>query len=165
MRCCLKNIYASGDVIDKRIPKLTPTAEFESNYIAMDILNPLNPAIDYPVVPNLVFTLPRIAQVGISRKEAEQNPNDYRIEELAIGQTMSWLNKNQQDEHITYIFDKKNHLVGATVYGDEAGSYIDVLTIIINQKLGAKELGRMIFSFPTPTYGLISTLIPLFLKK
>ena len=165
LRTAVKNIYASGDVIDKRIPKLTPTAEFESNYIAMDILNPLNPAIDYPVVPNLVFTLPRIAQVGISRKEAEQNPNDYRIEELAIGQTMSWLNKNQQDEHITYIFDKKNHLVGAAVYGDEAGSYIDVLTIIINQKLGAKELGRMIFSFPTPTYGLISTLIPLFLKN
>jgi len=51
------------------------------------------------------------------------------------------------------------------LYGDEAGSYIDVLTIIINQKLGAKELGRMIFSFPTPTYGLIATLIPLFLKK
>ncbi len=32
-RTSVKNIYASGDVIDKKIPKLTPTAEFESNYI------------------------------------------------------------------------------------------------------------------------------------
>lgn len=42
LRTSVKNIYASGDVIDKKIPKLTPTAEFESNYIAMDILNPVN---------------------------------------------------------------------------------------------------------------------------
>ena len=165
MRTTVKNIYASGDVVDKKIPKLTPTAEFESNYIAMDILNPLNGAIHYPVIPNLVFTLPRIAQVGISRKEAEQNPDQYRIEELAFGETMAWLNKAEKDAHITYIFDKKNHLVGAAVYSDDAGSYIDVLTLIINEKMGVKELGKMIFAFPTPTYGLISTLIPLFMKR
>lgn len=165
MRTSVKNIYASGDVVDKKIPKLTPTAEFESNYIAMDILNPLNAAIKYPVIPNLVFTLPRIAQVGVSRKEAEASPKEYRIEELAFGEAMSWLNKAEKDAHITYIFDKKNHLAGAAVYSDDAGSYIDVLTLIINEKMGVKELGKMIFAFPTPTYGLISTLIPLFMKK
>ena len=165
LRTSVKNIYASGDVIDKREPKLTPTAEFESNYIAMDILNPLNGKISYPVIPNLVFTLPRIAQVGVSVEEAEAAPDRYRVEKVAIGQTMSWLNKNQSNEHITYIFDKKNKLVGAAALSDEAGEYIDVLTIIINKKLGVKDLSKMIFSFPTPTYGLISSLIPLFMKK
>lgn len=165
LRTSVKNIYASGDVIDKKIPKLTPTAEFESNYIAMDILNPLNGAIRYPVVPNLVFTLPRIAQVGVSRKEAEAHPGEYRVEELPFGESMAWLNKNEKDAHITYVFDKKNHLVGAQVMSDDAGSYIDVLTLIINKKIGVKDLNKMIFAFPTPTYGLISTLIPLFLKK
>jgi glutathione reductase (NADPH) len=66
---------------------------------------------------------------------------------------------------MTLVFDKKNHLVGAAVYSDDGGSFIDMLTIIINQKLGAKELGGMIFSFPTPTYGLVAAIIPLFLKK
>ena len=161
----MRNIYASGDVVDKKVPKLTPTAEFESNYIAMDILNPLNGAIHYPVIPNLVFTLPRIAQVGVSRREAEAKPGEYRIEELDFGASMSWLNKAEKEAHITYIFDKQNHLVGAAVFSDDAGSYIDVLTLIINQKIGANELRGMIFAFPTPTYGLISTLIPLFLKQ
>ncbi len=165
MRTSVKNIYASGDVVDKVIPKLTPTAEFESNYIAMDILNPINGAINYPPIPNLVFTLPRIAQVGVNIDEAKKNPSAYRVEEVAIGETMVWLNKANKDEHITFVFNNKNNLVGAAVYGDEAGSYIDVLTIIINQKLGAKELSRMVFSFPTPTYALISSLLPMFLKK
>lgn len=38
LRTNVSNIYASGDVLDKDIPKLTPTATFESNYIAAHIL-------------------------------------------------------------------------------------------------------------------------------
>ncbi len=165
LRTSVKNIYASGDVIDKKIPKLTPTAEFESNYIAMDILNPLSGKIDYPVIPNLVFTLPRIAQVGVSVAEAEAHPELYRVEKNPAGASMSWLNKNQRDEHFTFIFDKKQKLAGAAVFSDDAGAYIDILTIIINQKLDEKDLQKMIFAFPTQTYGLMSSLIPLFLKK
>ena len=78
---------------------------------------------------------------------------------------MAWLNKNQPDEHITFIFDNKNDLVGAAAFSDQAGEYVDLLTIVINRKLCAKELSAMIFSFPTQTYGVIASLIPLFLKK
>ncbi len=165
MRTSVRHIYASGDVVDKKIPKLTPTAEFESNYIAMDILNPLNFAINYPPIPNLVFTLPRIAQVGVTIDEAEKNPDEYRIEEVAYGQTLAWLNNAEKDAHMTYIFDHKNNLVGAAAMSDEAGIYMDILTFIINEKMGIKELSKYIFAFPTTTYGLISSLMPLFLKK
>ncbi len=165
LRTSVKNIYASGDVIDKRIPKLTPTAEFESNYIALDILLPLHKKISYPAIPNLVFTLPRIGQVGVSVKEAEAKKDLYRVEKVALGQTMSWANKNQVGEHVTFIFDRKNLLVGAAVLSDDAGSYLDLLTIIINEKIPVKRLSQMVFAFPTQTYGLVSSLIPLMLKK
>lgn len=165
MRTTVSNIYASGDVVDKRIPKLTPTAEFESNYIALDIALPINKKIKYPVVPNLVFTLPRIAQVGVTVKEAEANPSLYRVEKVAIGKTWAWGNKNQANEHITYIMDRKNHLVGAAILSDDAGTYIDVLTLIINLKVSGKKLAKMIFAFPTQTYALMSSLIPVLLKK
>lgn len=165
MQTNIKNIYASGDVVDKTIPKLTPTAEFESNYIALDIILPklLKKKINYPVIPNLVFTLPRISQVGVSISKASKL--GLRIEEVNLGQTMSWLNKNNPDENATFIFNKKNELVGAAIISDLAGEYIDLLTIIINTKLKAKDLAKMIFSFPTTTYALVSTLLPLMLKK
>ena len=79
LRTCMPNIYVSGDAIDKRIPRLTPTAEFESNYIASQILGQSNAPICYPAVPNLVFTLPRIAQVGVTVDVAENCPDDYRV--------------------------------------------------------------------------------------
>ncbi len=72
MRTGVPNIYASGDVVDKRIPKLTPTAEFESNYIAGQLLGKSDAPIVYPATPNLVLTLPRIAQVGITIDEAKK---------------------------------------------------------------------------------------------
>ncbi len=165
LRTSVKNIYASGDVIDKRVPKLTPTAEFESNYIALDIILPINKKIAYPAIPNLVFTLPRVGQVGVTVKEAEANKDAYRVERVALGQTMFWGNKNQANESVIFIFDKKNCLVGAAIFSDDAGSYLDILTIIINERIGARKLSKMIFSFPTQTYGLISSLLPMMLKK
>ncbi len=165
LRTRIKNIYASGDVVDKKVPKLTPTAEFESNYIALDILLPsfLRKKISYPVIPNLVFTLPRIGQVGVDTNKAKEL--GYRVEEVALGQTMSWANKNDVNEHLTFVFNKKNELVGAAILSDMAGEYLDLLTLIINQKLSARDLSKMIFSFPTTTYGLMSSLLPLMFKK
>ena len=165
LRTSVKNIYASGDVVDKDVPKLTPTAEFESNYIALDILLPgfLKKKISYPVIPNLVFTLPRIGQVGVNVDEAKKL--GYRVEEVEFGKTMAWMNKNDFSEHLTFVFNKKNELVGAAILSDEAGEYLDLLTIIINQRLTARDLSKMIFSFPTTTYGLVSSLLPLMLKK
>jgi len=163
LRTAVKNIYASGDVIDKKIPKLTPTAAFESDYIAAQILGFSDAPIKYPAIPNLVFTLPRIAQVGVTVEEAEESPEEYRIAEIPYGQFMLWLAKNETDVNLTLIFDKTKHLVGAAIYGSEAGTWIDILTMIINLKLGAAQLSQMIFAFPTSSYGLISVLLPQFL--
>ncbi len=79
LRTSVKNIFASGDIIDKTIPKLTPTAEYESNYIADHLLGLRPEPISYPPIPNLVFTLPRIGQVGISVDEATANPDKYNV--------------------------------------------------------------------------------------
>ena len=89
MRTTAENIYASGDVVDKTIPKLTPTATFESNYIALSILgNPL--PIQYPAVPNVVFTLPRIAAAGITVNQAQKEPDKYRIAKIEYGKLLSF---------------------------------------------------------------------------
>ena len=162
LRTNIDNIFASGDVIDKRIPKLTPTATFESEYIASYILGLNTEKINYPVIPNLVFTLPRISQVGISVKEAEENKDRYRIVEIPFGKNMLFWAKNDKDIDFTFIFDNNtNDLVGAAFYGSDAGTYVDLVTIIINKKMTQKDLREMIFAFPTETDALLETLKPL----
>ncbi len=165
LRTSVPNIFVSGDAIDKSVPKLTPTAEFESNYIAMQILG-LNPnSIQYPVIPNLVFTLPRVAQVGVTVSEAEANPDLYRVEVVPYGMTQSWVNNRDVEAEFTYIFDKEGYLVGAAMYGSEAAMMIDFVTLLIQKRISGMELGQMIFAFPTQSYAIISSLIPLMLKR
>ena len=163
LQTSVENIYVSGDAIDKTIPKLTPPAAFESDYIAAHILGLTPGPIVYPAVPNLVFTLPRIAQVGVTVEEAAAAPEKYRTVSIPYGQMMLWNARNEKDIDITFIFDREQRLLaGAAIYGSDAGAWIDVLTLIINNKMNALQLGQQIFAFPTSTYGLISTLLPQF---
>ncbi len=158
LRTSVPNIYASGDVIDKAIPKLTPTAEYESNYIARDILNPGQAAISYPAIPNVAFTLPQIAQVGVSVEQAQADPAHYRIVSMPAGMSGSWANKAHRDEDFTFILDEGNRLVGAALYSDDAGMLIDYLTLVISQKLTLADLDQTIWAFPTATYMLVAAL-------
>ncbi|MDO4537406.1 MAG: NAD(P)/FAD-dependent oxidoreductase [Coriobacteriales bacterium] len=157
LRTSVPTIYASGDVIDKAIPRLTPTAEFESNYIAGHILGAPDP-ICYPAVPNLVFTLPRIAQAGVTVDEAAAQPETYRVIELPYGVQNEWVNNRELDCEMTLIVDKDAHLAGAAIYGSEGGTWIDFLTLAINTKLTGAQLRSMIFAFPTQTYMLANIL-------
>jgi len=158
LRTSVPNIYASGDVVDKTIPKLTPTAEFESNYIAGQILGLSDAPIVYPPVPNLVFTLPRIGQVGVSVDEARGDAESYKLVNVPWGVQNDWVNNHELETDLTLIFDKEGYLAGAAIYGSEAGTWLDYLTLIINKKMTALDLRSMIMSFPTQTYMLWSTL-------
>jgi glutathione reductase (NADPH) len=157
LRTSVPTIFASGDVIDKQVPRLTPTAEFESNYIAAQILGDVSP-ICYPVVPNLVFTLSRIAQVGVTLSEAEANADAYRIDEWHYGPQNEWVDNRELDIDMTLVQDNDGHLVGAAIYGSEAGTWIDFLTLVINAKLTGADIRKRIFAFPTQTYMLASHL-------
>jgi glutathione reductase (NADPH) len=160
MRTNISNIYASGDVVDKMIPKLTPTATFESNYIALAILGFPAPTM-YPAVPNVVFTLPRIAAAGVTVKQAQDNPDKFHIGKVEYGKMLSFEYRNETDAEATVIFDNENYLVGAELYGDLAGEMINTLTMIINGHMTMEMLMGTIWAFPTQTDGLVELLAPM----
>ncbi len=157
MRTSADNIFASGDVVDKPIPKLTPTATFESNYIALTILGNPQP-IQYPAVPNVVFTLPRIAAAGITVNQALKETDKYHIDKVEYGKLLSFEYRNETDAEITVILDKDNYLVGAEIYGDLAGEMINVITMMINGRMTMEMVMGTIWAFPTQTDGLVEML-------
>ena len=158
LQTTVPHVFASGDVIDKLIPRLTPTASFESDYIASFILGATTEAIQYPVVPNIVFTFPRIAQVGVSLKEANADKDTYTVFEVPFGKQLQFQTKLEDDAHMTFIVNQDKELVGASLLSNEAGDLINFITLVINKKITAKDLNQMIFAFPGTSSGLINTL-------
>src|SRR5699024_6097406 len=141
------NIYASGDVIDKLIPRLTPTATFESNYIARILLGDSNP-IKYPVVPSVAFTLPRLAQVGVTVGMAK-NDQQLKIYEIPYGKLMRFQTLNDENAKIKIILNKDKRLVGASIIGDFAPEIINDLVQVINHQYTSEDIQNQIFAFPT----------------
>ncbi len=160
MRTNISNIYASGDVVDKMIPRLTPTATFESNYIALAILGAPQP-IQYPAVPNVVFTLPRIAAVGVSVNEAVKDPDKYTVQKITYGQMLAFEYRNETDAEATVIFDKDKYPVGTELYGDLAGEMINILAMVINGRMTMEMMMGTIWAFPTQADGLTEMLSPM----
>ncbi|WP_159545116.1 dihydrolipoyl dehydrogenase family protein [Streptococcus halichoeri] len=158
LQTAVPNIFASGDVVSKKIPKLTPTATFESNYIASVILGNSDP-IQYPAIPNVVFTMPRLSQVGVTNDEAKAHPDDYRVVDIPFGQQLKFQTKLEENAKLTLVIGRDKTLKGATMLGGEAGEMVNLLTLIINQGLGAKELNAMIFAFPGVSSGVLTSLI------
>lgn len=154
LQTSVDNIYASGDIINKLQPKLTPTATFESNYIASQILGNTAP-ISYPAIPSVVFAMPRIAEVGVTISAAEDSAEDYHTQVVPFGQQLAFEYKHAMDAEMTLVFDRQNYLVGASVYADDAEELINILTLIINGHFTASQLQQQIFAFPSSTSGII----------
>lgn len=75
-----------------------------------------------------------------------------------------WIDNHELDIDMTFIIDKEGLLAGAAIYGSEAGTWLDFLTLVINKKISGEELRSMIFAFPTQTYMIVSALIPIMKK-
>ena len=65
---------------------------------------------------------------------------------------------------MTFVVDREGYLAGAAIYGSEAGTWLDFLTLVINKRITGAELDGMIFAFPTQTFMLASTLASLLRK-
>lgn len=157
LRTNVSNIYASGDVLDKDIPKLTPTATFESNYIAAHILGMTQDEIQYPAIPSVLYSLPRLSQIGVSVQEAEQSER-YTVKHIPFGKQMVFEYKNETDAEMYVVLDEEKRLVGADIYGVDAADLVHLLVFIINQRITAQDLNKLIFAFTSASSGVIDFL-------
>ena len=87
---------------------------------------------------------------------ALKDPEHYQVVSVPYGKTLLFEAKNEQYADFTFVFDMEHTLVGAAFLSDDAGMFVDLITLIINQKLTKQQLNQMIFAFPTESYGLIS---------
>ncbi|KRM67539.1 glutathione reductase [Apilactobacillus ozensis DSM 23829 = JCM 17196] len=157
LRTSVYNIFVSGDAIDKKQPKLTPTATYESNYIAKDILSNHNPSIKYPPIVEALFSLPRLAQVGVKPNDVKDN-NDYTIKSFKYGLLVfEPLNDNTSEAKI--VLNSENQIVGATILGSQSVQIANALSIIISNKMTPEEVNdSAIMAFPDEIYGLVQLL-------
>lgn len=141
-------IYAIGDVVAKKHPKLTPVAGFEARYVA-EHLNGATDEIGYPLVPTVVYGSPELAQIGLSVAEANAHPDQYEIKVQDLTDWFTYHRTNEPIAKATTILDQKGCLVGASVLSSEAAELINLFTFAIAHKVTHKKVNELIMAYPT----------------
>lgn len=139
------NIFACGDIIAKNEPKLTPVATFEGTYVA-DYLTGKTAPIHYPVIPTIVYSSPKIAQVGRTKKQANEKD---QVTEVPMTDWFTYHRVNEPVAKAQLTYDVDDYLVGASVISEQADDLINDLTLLINQKVKKAELDQWIIGYPT----------------
>lgn len=148
MQTSIPNIYASGDIADSGQAKLVTVAIYQSKYIAKHLLGETDMEIDYPIVPEVVYTLPRIARVGV-RADDVKDSDDYEIHQLKYGKSYAIELKNEKDAEMTVVTDTDKNIKGVEIYSSEADNLVNLFTIMMNKDIKLNELDDMIFAFPS----------------
>lgn len=154
LRTNIANIYAMGDVVARKIPKLTPVATFEADYLAQELQGVIAP-ISYPEIPTVVYGMPKVAQVGISLDAAAASEL-YQVKEIDMTKWFTYAHLNEPFAKAWVVMTASDQkIVGAVTISNEADELINYLTQIINTGQTEAEIAQMVYLYPTVASDLV----------
>lgn len=147
MRTNIKHIYAIGDVTN--IIQLAHVASHQAIVAVDNILNKHN-EIDYSAVPNVIFTAPEIASVGIGEDQAKEKGINVTVSKFPFAGNGKALTMNEPRGFIKLVKNNETgKIIGGSIIGADASSLISTLTLAIANGLTEKEITKTIFPHPT----------------
>lgn len=140
-----KHIFAAGDVLGHK--SNTHTALLESRVAAHNILERTKLPVDYTGTPEVIFTTPEIAQVGLSE-------DDCRRRDLSVKKSLAPLSiiarsntSDFQDGFVKLIADRKGVILGGTIVAPHAAELIQELVLAVKYGLTAAQLAETPHAF------------------
>jgi len=142
------HIYACGDVTTPL--KFTHTASHQANICIDNILNENSKENDLSVFPWAIFTEPQIGHVGLSESEAREKYGDDNINIFKVNASIDrFITDRKTGGMIKVIFNNDDLVVGAEAVGAHAGEWIQILTVVIKNKVPAQQMAETIFAYPS----------------
>lgn len=149
-------VYAAGDAADTDGIPLTPVAVMEGHTVASNILKGNSKKADYTGIPTVVFTLPTMASVGLTEKQAEEKGLDFSVKKNSVPK---WFTANRINEK-TYAFktlvDNKNgKILGAHLIGPHSEEVINLFAMAIKTGFTALDIKTMILTYPSASSDIV----------
>nr|WKN35874.1 NAD(P)/FAD-dependent oxidoreductase [Tunicatimonas sp. TK19036] len=142
-------VYAAGDAADSNGLNLTPVAVMEGHVVAANIIRGNSKKPNYSEMPSAVFTLPTLAAVGMTEKQAKASGIEHQVKSTSAS---NWYNAKRINES-TYAYkvisDKDGHILGAHIIGPHAEEMINLFAMAIRAKLKVADIRNMVYSYPS----------------
>ena len=160
MRTNVPSIFAIGDIVGQ--PMLAHKAVHEAHVAAEVAAGELKDddslrrsAFDARVIPNVAYTDPEIAWVGLTEDQAKAEGRKLKkglFPWTASGRAIA----NTRDEGYTkLLFDEETHrIVGGGIVGTHAGDLISEVALAIEMGADVVDIGKTIHPHPTLGEGI-----------
>jgi dihydrolipoamide dehydrogenase len=141
------NIYAVGDVVDG--PMLAHKADEEGVAVA-EIIAGKPGHVNYEAIPNVVYTWPEIASVGMTEEEVKAKGLSYKVGKIpfmANGRARAF---GETDGFVKIIADEKtDRIIGGHIIGPNASELIAELVIGVEFSASSEDIARSSHAHPT----------------
>lgn len=141
----IPNIYAIGDCNGKNM--LAHYATYSGYKVINKILNK-NDNINLSLTPSAVFTLPEIALIGLTEKEAKEKNIAYTVKKLSFRQNGKALSMDEKDGFLKALISD-DEIIGMCICGPSASDLIHEISILLNKNIKVSEFKDYVFAHPT----------------
>ena len=142
-------IWVAGDALVNSA-QLSPLATAEGKLVARNIINGDQEKPDYAANASAVYTVPALAMVGLTEKEAEEQGIDA---EISISDMTGWFSSKFYAEATAWskilVDQKTDQIVGAHMIGHHGEDLIHIFSLAMHHGITASALKEMPFAFPT----------------
>lgn len=143
-------VYAAGDAAAGGQP-LTPVAMAEGQVAADNLIHgSKRRRADYRVVPSVVFTLPKLASVGLQETEANKLGLEF---DVTFRETADWLHNlriNEPFAGFKIILDRSTgRILGAHLLDSHADDLINLFALAMQHNLTATDIKQVLYAYPT----------------
>lgn len=143
LRTSLSHIFAIGDVV--KGPQLAHRASEEGFQLAEFLLG-LEAEVNPLAIPNVIYTHPEVASVGLTREEA---PNG-RSASFPLKANGRALCEGEDEGFVKVVYDKESRrLLGLHILAPHAGEMIGEGVVAILKRMRVDELARAPHAHPT----------------
>ncbi len=143
----LPGIYAIGDVIPG--PMLAHKAE-EDGIACVELIAGKAGHVDYNLVPNIVYTSPEAASVGLGEDAAKAAGIDVKVGKFLYRANGRALASDSADGFVKIIADAKtDRLLGAQILSPAASELIAECVMVMEFHGSAEDLARTVHGHPT----------------
>jgi dihydrolipoamide dehydrogenase len=146
-RTSVPSIYAIGDLIEGSMLAHRAT---EEGIAVCELLAGKKAAIEYMSLPNVIYTFPECATVGLTEEEVKKSGRPYKTATAYLKGNPRALASGYQEGFAKVIADAKTELLlGLHILSPQASEMISIGMVAISKKMKASELAFLPFPHPT----------------
>lgn len=146
----IQGVYAIGDINGKSM--LAHSASMQAEIAVEDIFEKEYIAQKKNAIPQIIYTHPEVAYVGLTEEKAKAEGILYSVAELSMNYSGRYVIENREmTKHgmIKLIISDNETILGGGFISCYASELISTLATVINQSMTCDEILQMIHPHPT----------------